>query len=216
MQERLAIIGVALIAIGCGSAARHESVVPLPPSTRSASALELETVEIDPGEWKQIAHVSRSNPCDAKAKHVAHDRLALVNEAFRRSGHAELTADCDPDSASFTAGGRAHDVDHVRAEVEEDANGKYVRFLALSVRTGFVATGLIHTAQHESTDGILVSDIQRWLPQQLGRVFFVQSGPRKEIFITGKGAEKRGIYLVAPIRLDQEYSLGIARFVVKE
>jgi hypothetical protein len=214
-SRRLAV-AFALLLSACGSAQRYETVVELPSSARAKEPLALDTVEIGTADWQKIAHHTRSVPCDRDAHHVARDRLALVNEAFRASGHAELDAECDPDSVSFTAGGSAHDVDHVRAVVESDSDGRYVRFVALSLRTGFFAVGMVHTDSHPSGDGIVISSIQRYLPGQLGNVYFSQNGMRDEIYVTGKGDDHNGIYLVMPMHLGEKYSVGIARFVVKD
>jgi hypothetical protein len=212
---RLSLSLLALVlSAGCGIPARESHVSYLPASETSDEFPEtLETVEVPESEWKQIVLERKAKPCDRRAKYVGNDTLALLRETLQamQKGH---DVDCDESSASLTLNGKKHDVDFIRAEVGSDAKGKGTRFQALSGRSGVLVDGLLHKTKVDR-DGVVVTNIRRYLPQQLGAIYFWQTDDRYELFITGKAEGAReGVYVTAPLWDGDQLRVGIARFRV--
>jgi hypothetical protein len=200
---------------GCGVPARESHVSYLPPAERSDDFPEtLDTVEVPESEWKQIVLERRSKPCDRRAKYVGNDGVALLRELLQALPQKGYDVDCDESSASLTVNGKKLDVDFVRAEVGTDAKGKAARFQAMSGRTGVLVDGLLHKSK-DDRDGVVVTNVRRYLPEQLGAIYFWQKEDRYELFITGKSeGAKDGIYVTGPLWDGDEFRVGIARFRV--
>lgn len=203
-----------VVCTSCGVPARESHVAYLPASEKSDEFPEaLETIEVPESEWKEIVLERKAKPCDRRAKYVGNDGLALLRETLQalEKGH---DVDCDESSASLTLSGKKHDVDFIRAEVGTDAKGKGARFQAMSGRSGVLVDGLLHKTK-DDRDGVVVTNIRRYLPQQLGAIYFWQKDDRYELFITGKAEGAReGIYITAPLWDGDELRIGIARFRV--
>lgn len=217
------MLAPALVAIGCSTGARHQNVSLLPRSERAADypvAEKLDTVPIDAKEWEHISKATRASPCDRHAKFVANDGLALVNEAFRAlaaDGGKKLEAECSPDTVRMKVGDRELDLDFLRAAVERDANGKLVRVFGFSARNGRLVRGVFHLEKKQPTDGVVVLNLQRYLPTELGPVYFHRIENREELFVTSKAdGEKRGLFVVSRAwGEDDELALGVARYRVR-
>lgn len=212
---RLSLPLFALWIAGCGVPARESHVSYLPASEKSDEYPEsLETVEVPESEWKQIVLERRAKPCDRRAKYVGNDGLALLREMLQALPQKGYDVDCDESAASLTVNGKKLDVDFIRAEVGLDAKGKGARFQAMSGRTGVLVDGLLHKAR-DDRDGVVVTNIRRYLPQQLGAIYFWQKEDRYELFITGKREGAReGIYVTGPLWDGDDLRVGIARFRV--
>jgi hypothetical protein len=186
----------------------------LPASETSSEYPEsLETVEVPESEWKQIVLERRAKPCDRRSRYVGTDTLALLRETLRamEKGH---DVDCDESTASLTVAGKKLDVDFIRAEVGSDAKGKAARFQAMSGKSGVFVEGLLHKTKTDR-DGVVVANIRRYLPEQLGAIYFWQKDERYELFITGKAEGAReGVYLTGPLWDGDDLRVGIARFRV--
>jgi hypothetical protein len=217
MMLRLCLPLLALWMTGCGMPARESHVSYLPASEKSDEFPEsesLETIEVPESEWKQIVLERRAKPCDRRAKYVGNDGLALLRETLQALPQKGYDVDCDESAASITVNGKKLDVDFVRAEVGTDAKGKGTRFQAMSGRTGVLVDGLLHKSKVDR-DGVVVTNIRRYMPQQLGAIYFWQKDDRYELFITGKSEGAReGVYVTAPLWDGDVFRVGIARFRV--
>jgi hypothetical protein len=210
------------LVVACSSNARHQVVAMLPRTEEARdypAANKLEVVNIDPAEWKAIAKRTRAIPCDRHARSVARDELALVNEAFRAlaaDGGPRLLATCSDESVRVTVGERELDLDFLRAAVERDARGKLVRFHGFSARNGRLVRGVFHLEKKQDKDGVVVLNLQRYLPTELGRVYMHRVEDREELYVTSKGhGETRGLFVVSRAwGEDDELVLGIARYAV--
>lgn len=208
---------------GCASSARHQNVSLLPRQETGADypAVEkLDLVVVDSAEWRAIARISRASPCDRRAKYVATDGLALVNEAFRAlaaDGAQRIEVDCSDQTVRIHVGDRELDLDFVRAAVERDAHGRLVRLHGFSARNGRLVRGVFHLEKKRPTDGVIVVNVQRYLPTEIGPVYFHRIEDREELFVTSKAdQEKRGLYIVSRAwGEDDELQLGVARYAVK-
>ncbi len=222
-MRRAAFLSVLLAStLGCASGARHQLVSLLPRQETGADypAVEkLEVVKIDASEWKSIARSTRASPCDRHAKFVAADGLALVNEAFRAlagDGVKRVEAECTQETVRLAVAERELDLDFLRAAVESDAHGKLVRVLGFSARSGRLVRAVYHLKKRQPTDGIAVVNVLRYLPTEIGPVYFHRIEDREELFVTSKGdGEKRGTFIVSRAwGEDDELQLGVARYVV--
>lgn len=223
VMRRALVLGLLLAASACSSGARHQNVSLLPRTETASSypaANQLGTVAIGAKEWERISRATRAIPCDRHAKVVASDRLALVNEAFRAlagDGAQKLEAECSPETVRLEVGERELDLDFLRAAVERDANGKLVRLFGFSARNGRLVRGVFHLEKKQATDGVVVLNLQRYLPTELGPVYFHRIENREELFVTSKAdGEKRGLFVVSRAGgEDDELVLGVAKYVIQ-
>ncbi|MBE7479353.1 MAG: hypothetical protein HS104_05085 [Polyangiaceae bacterium] len=111
---------------------------------------------------------------------------------------------------------RELDLDFLRANVESDAHGKLVRLLGFSARNGRLVRAVFHLKDRRPTDGLIVVNVLRYLPTEIGPVYFHRIEDREELFVTSKGdGEKRGTFIVSRAwGEDDELQLGVARYVV--
>lgn len=222
LRHAVLLCSVIAGSFGCASGARHHHVSLLPRQETAGNypaAEELDVVKIDAAEWKSIAKSSRASPCDRHAKFVATDGLALVNEAFRAlaaDGAKKVEAECTRETVRLDVGGRELDLDFLRAAVESDAHGKLVRLLGFSARSGRLVRAVYHLQKKRPTDGIVVVNVLRYLPTEIGPVYFHRIEDREELFVTSKGDdEKRGTFIVSRAwGEDDELQLGVGRYTV--
>lgn len=223
MLRRAALLcAVLALALGCASGARHQHVSLLPRQETAPdypAPEKLDVVKLDATEWKSIAKTSRASPCDRHAKFVAADGLALVNEAFRAlasGGVQHVEAECTRETVRLRVKERELDLDFLRANVESDAHGKLVRLLGFSARNGRLVRAVFHLKERRPTDGLIVVNVLRYLPTEIGPVYFHRIEDREELFVTSKGdGEKRGTFIVSRAwGEDDELQLGVARYVV--
>ncbi|MFO0565853.1 MAG: hypothetical protein U0263_09330 [Polyangiaceae bacterium] len=220
-MKRAGWLAVVLSVLSACTPARHQAVSRLPRAAESQdypAPEKLATVAIPKAEWAELERKVRTSPCDRHAKFVAKDRLSLLREALERmaaEGREKLDIDCTPDEVTITLRGRSHSMDFVRATVDRDAHGKMVRFDAFSSRTGLLARGTFHQKARE-TDGLVIVDLRRYLPTQVGKVHFGTSEDREELFIGSAAADDReGIYVVTRAWGEaDDLELGIARYAV--
>ena len=224
MRHAFLLFGLlSVTSAGCDSGARHQNVSVLPRAEKGAgypAADKLDIVEIDADEWKRIAKTSRASPCDRHAKFVAADGLALVNEAFRAlaaDGRKRIEAECSPETVRLTVGARELDLDFLRAAAERDAHGKLVRVFGFSARSGSLVRGVFHLEKKLPKDGVVVVNVQRYMPTEIGPVYFNRVEDREELYVTSKADdEKKGLFVVTrALGEDDELELGVARYVVK-
>lgn len=223
MLRRLACMGLALVGlVGCGAPARHQNVSVLPHKESSPdypASEKLPVVQIAEAEWVDITKTRRASPCDRHAKFVAKDGLALLQEGLRAlgaSGRARISADCTQETVRLTVGERELDLDFLRASVARDAWGKAVRLHGFSARSGRLVRGLYHLEQPRDTDGIVIVNLQRYLPTEIGPVRYHVQEDREELFVTSKADDgKKGLFVVSRAwGADDDLELGVARYTV--
>jgi hypothetical protein len=214
MLRTFALVSCSLLLCACGAPSREAFVAVLPETESGSYPEQLDEVEVSASEWKQIVLERKAKPCDRRSKYVGDDGLSDLREALQTASRKGFDVECDEERVTLTIDGKKLDMDFVRAEVGSDAKGKGARFQALSTKTGLLVEGLIHKRE-EARDGVVQANIRRYLPGQVGAIYYWQSDDRYEIFITAGGKEAaEGIYVVAPIWDGDDLRAGIARFKV--